>query len=125
MQVGHVPIDTIIRDRELSNLWVNDRLEREAAWSLMRAVVSAMEQAVDNPISRSRLPDTVHVRRIQDRAISRVVTEDGEVLLYDPRDDSLARVFPLNWSVFDLLLGNHTLDRGSVGASGANFMESH
>jgi len=84
-----------------------------------------MEQAVDNPISRSRLPDTVHVRRIQDRAISRVVTEDGEVLLYDPRDDSLARVFPLNWSVFDLLLGNHTLDRGSVGASGANFMESH
>ena len=54
-----MPIDMILRDQSLTDLYVQGKIERQASHSLLRALVAAMDDTFVQPLSRGFLPPSV------------------------------------------------------------------
>ena len=54
-------MDTVLRDQEVAELWVADRLTRVATHSLFRCLISQLESRVSEPVRRGLLPADLRV----------------------------------------------------------------
>ena len=62
------PLELLHRDQVVAELFVLDKVERQASHALLRTLVAQLEQVVDRPISRGTLPSSVRVAPLQDPA---------------------------------------------------------
>ena len=113
--------DVILRDRELTDLFVNDQIERQAAYGNMRSLVFALQLLLKRPISDCKLPEEVHLRAVLPGE-TRVRLPDGRFVLAS--DEGVTDVLPLEFSAKNVLTVAHTMDRGSVGAAMIHFCQS-
>ena len=118
-----VPFDVILADRDLSYLYVNGQLERQAAHGNLRSLATALEHLLRVGIRESILPDDVLVRRLL-MGEQRVRLHSGIMVIVNTRTEQVRPLFPLGWSCQSMLTINHTIDRGSVGAAAMNFCVS-
>ena len=108
-----VPISVIMRDRELSDLWVADRLERQASHQLLQALVTAIEDQFPKPLTRGVLPAEVNLQPV-DITSSIRMGEGGFLVREDVGTGDTTRVFPPSFNVRSLFITNHTADRSSL-----------
>lgn len=115
-----LPFDVILRDRELSDLFVQDSFERQSAHGNMRALAAALELLVGRGIEASRLPPSVVVRPLNSEEV-RVKLSGAEIVLVSQRTNAVCPVFPKGFSCEDILTVTHMVDRGSVGSAFLRF----
>lgn len=58
-------MDLVLRDLGISELYVDDRIQREATFSLLRTIVSQLEQIVPKPVERSTVPMEWRIGKLQ------------------------------------------------------------
>jgi hypothetical protein len=117
-----VEIAEILKDRQLTEWFVQDKLCREAAFNMIHALVTQLEEVFSSPISRGILPATVRVGTIADTKLLRVRLTSGKSVIVDLVTHAVTPIFPPDFEPRSLFVSNHTIDRGSVGAAAMNFM---
>ena len=110
-----------MRDQEVADAWVQDRVERHAAHASLRAVF-AMVGACCGPrlLERSALPPELQGIMRLNVTETRKSTDAGWCVGGGGRDD-LVPVIPPGWRSRDVFIVNHTVDRCGIGASGLAF----
>ena len=120
----HTEISLIASDKTLTDLFIADKLERQAAHGLFRSVVTAIETAFEKPVSRSKLPANWYVMPITNRNIQRVKLASGAILLVNTvTQDKGSYLMPL-WVVTQdpaatVGLGRHFVKANTV------FVQTH
>lgn len=115
-----VPVDLILRDLSVSELYIDDALQRQATHALFRTVVTQLEAVIDRPVSRSCLPDSIHIGRLEAGQVL-VQLSDGSLVIMDRNSKQTTRVFPRDFSISSVLIINHVVDRGSTTLSMLSF----
>ena len=82
-------MSVVLRDHSLSELHIQGKLERQASHSLLRSLMTAMERAFVDPISRGKLPPTVHVGALQSLDDIRVTLDSGSVVIANSETDEV------------------------------------
>ena len=109
-----------LRDQDVSDAWVQDRVERKAAHQTLQAVVTMLEAvAGPNLLARSRLPPVLHVMRLQ-RGQARRRGPHGFVI--DSADATVDVVAP-QWKAEELLIVHYNIDRCGIGGSAVAFSQ--
>ena len=105
-----MPIDLIVADPELQNIYVDLKMQNESTWSLVRVVVKQLELLRGNrPVAAFKLPAAVVLRPVcHDEQRLRLPT--GEVYL---RTSGLAPVLVLPPRILDCasVVARHTRGR--------------
>ena len=117
----YLPIEVILADQDVAKLYVDDKVEREASFALMRAVLWQMQQVFHEPVRRSFLGADVLVHSLQDREERRVTLADGTMCIVNLRTAVSRPVFPAGFDVRNLLVTKHQVDRCKIGSSMLSF----
>lgn len=115
-----IPMELILRDLSVSEMYIMDSMVRQSTHALLRVVISQLEQVAANPVQRGRLPSDVHVGVLGADEVL-VQLDDGTLCIVRPSSRSVKRVFPVGFSVRQLLIVNHVIDRGSTGLAMVSF----
>ena len=108
------PTEFVHRDTRAVELFIHDKLERHANHALLRGLGSQLEQIVPNPVTRSVLPALVRVHARGDSADQLVQLSPGALCWVNLHTGEASRVFPPAFSVVDLFLCSHVVDRVST-----------
>ena len=118
-----VPLQTILDDDDLAGLWIQDKVQRQAAHGTLRAVISAIEDTLGRPFDDFFLPDELNIRPVV-AGEKHLFKESGEAFLID---DELGRelpVLPKNFLAFNFCTQHHLTDRANIISSGLNFLQN-
>ena len=109
-----VPMSEVHRDMCVSELYINDKVERRASWSLLRAVI-AQQQALRGPnvLEQSFLPTKFRVLPVQ-RGQRRVFLDCGDEILVTEPGGKLLRILPKKIDLGGLVMTHHVVDRHST-----------
>jgi hypothetical protein len=121
----HVPIEIVLRDQSVSELYILDKIERQASHQLLRAIVTQLEGLFPDPIRRSRLADTVRVGRLVNPDERRSRDAVGLPVIVNDSAGTSVPVFPPDFDLRSYLTVNNTIDRGSTGAALMAFVMTH
>ena len=119
-----VPIELILGDRILTDLYIQDSLERQSAHSLLRALITAIEDVFPKPLSRATLPVGVLLQSATNVLEKRVKLRSGVVVWVHSETRVVRPVFPEHFTCKSVFICNHTIDRGSTGAALVHFAVS-
>jgi hypothetical protein len=103
----HVPMDVILRDQGVTELFVQDRMSRVSTHALLRALVTQMEDLIPDVIRRSFMPSNVLIMPFTDPDDHWVLLPGGKATIANSRTRNARFVFPPDWSprnVFSLSL---------------------
>lgn len=114
-------MDVILRDIGISELFVQDKLQRQATFALLRTIVTQIEEVAQRPISRGRLPPDVRIAKLADQDEAQVQLSDGTLCIVNRRTREVTPVFPAGFAVSNYLIINHVVDRGSTNVSLMSF----
>ena len=111
-------VPALSHDLELSQLWVEDRLQRKASWSELRSVVFMLSQVLgDSIMTDSALPETATVRPLHSFEV-REQTGEGWFLV-DTRPGGLrVPIFKKSFCFHTLRVVAQVMDRGPIGSAG-------
>ena len=116
-----ISVSEIDYDPALVQAWLDDKLDRRAAWSELRAVARMMEACMGtDALARSRFPDGCHVDPLPLVRVREVV--NGVTCIRDKRTGDITPVLPDDFDVRDRLVVNHTIDRASIGSAAMAFV---
>ena len=107
-------METIYRDQSVCELWKQDKIARGATHSLLRALITQVEELFPNPLLRGQLPAAVQVARHTSSEKTTIVGDTG-LVVEDASTGERLPVFPAEFSLGDYLVLHHTVDRGSTG----------
>ena len=116
-------MDVLHRDAAVAELYIEDKLQRQSAWSCPRGYVAALENLGLHPITDCQLLANVAVRSIVAEERREFDEETGEAMLVDASGEK-HRVIPADFDLDSFLVISNTADRGSIGASMASFASS-
>ena len=117
VQRRFVPIEILLRGRELSDLWINDRLERQSTHEEMQALITAMEDQFPKPITRSICPGDLLIGPVNSTRIERRFDAANRLCLYDLDSVEQTPIFPDGFQSASVFMQNHIVDRCAVGLS--------
>ena len=113
-----VPQSEVHSDAEVTELFLSDSMERQAAWNQLRTTMRQLEVAgLVNPVQRSVLPAGVIARPMR-VGESRCMV-DGHPCY--TRSGVAARIIPEDFDIRSVLLQTHVIDRCSIGHAGLWF----
>ena len=118
-----LPMEAIFRDQGVSELFVKDKMVRQATHALLRAVITQLEGLFPDPLARGKLSPDVRVQAHGSPA-DKTITEDGKLKVVNDRTGLKQDVFPHDFSLDNHLVLTHTVDRGSTGGALLFFMIS-
>ncbi len=78
-----VPISNIASDLVTSELFIQDELERQSAYNLLRALVTSMQCVIRQPLSRATLPPSVVLRPLENASEKKVTLASGLSAIVD------------------------------------------
>ena len=117
-------MDVVLRDRDLCDLYVRDAWERQSAHGNLRAIAAALEQLIEKkPITACLLPEGCLIRPLA-LGETRVRLRDGRVVIAMSGSGTTRLALPDDLDLGVLVFVNHTVDRGSVGASMLHYGQS-
>ena len=109
-----VPIDVLIRDSELTEAFVQDKLKRQTTFKLLKALVSQLESVVPEPMERSKIPDTVRIGKLLALDdIWRTSTDKDGPMIVDAAGEMPRPVLPIAFDCRQVLVINLQVDRES------------
>ncbi len=88
----HVQMDVILRDTAVAELYIQEKMERKAAHSVMRVVVKQLEQVADKPLERGWLGDDVRVHALTDPNEELVQLASGKLVITNKEKRSVCPV---------------------------------
>lgn len=113
----------VLRDHEITEAWVADKVERRAAHATLKAVVGMIESVVGGGLlERCVLPDGVNIMKLKKH--EERVTRDGAYHILDTNTNQTQPVLPADFQVKGLPVVNHTIDRCGIGAAAMHFAMS-
>ena len=122
---SRIPTDLVLRDADVSELYVRSKLERQAAFNALRALLLQIEHLVGKgATARLRLPDDVRVQPLS--ACERRIWDVDEMafVVENTRAETVQRCLPESFDVKSCLIVSHCIDRGSIGSAAMNFAMS-
>ena len=115
-----IPIAEFHRDAQVASWFVEDKLTRQAAWGCLRGLLAQLEAlGIDRPATRSRLPDDVCVRPVEQG--EEIVVDDHGNSYLSKVDGETTVVLPPGFTVHSMLIIANVIDRGSIGSAAVNF----
>ncbi len=118
----YFPFDIIARDGALTREYIEDKLERKSSASLLRTLLTQMEDLQPNIVQRNFLGADVNVQRLVNKDEGRVLIREGLWVIVNKSTQVIRRVLPVNFDVGAYAISNHIIDRCSVGCGLAFFM---
>ena len=115
------PLDYSHRDARALEWFLEDKLVRTSSHCLLRALAATLEQLFDKTLDRSFLPPSVKLQArasAQDRLAQ---LADGTLCWVNPDTGAVAALFPVGFSLRDLLLCTHTIDRAPTNLCAMSF----
>ena len=110
----NVPVELLLRDASLTDLYIRSKLERQSSHSLLRSLVTALERTFVDPISRGFLPLDVHVEALDSLDHQRVTLGNGRIVLVNTDTDDVSYVLPLDFDIKSIFMActyrNHYLN---------------
>ena len=110
----YLPFDIIARNGALSQLYVEDKLERKSSASLLRTLLTQMAEMIPNIVERSFLGADFHVQRLTFANERRVEVRPGLWVIVNDASRQVRRVLPPSFDVHSHTVSKHVIDRGSV-----------
>ena len=111
-----VSLEDITRDALTTDLWIDDKLSRQASYGLLRCVLAQLGDLVSTPLRRGILPDSVRVGALRDPSLELVFPADSPPRILNVVTGVEEPVFPQDWSPYSCLIVSNVIDRGSNGA---------
>lgn len=75
-----VPMELVVRDQQVNQLYILDKLERQASWALLRCIWSQAEVLLGKRITSSKLPVSILVDALTVPSDSVVDTVNGPMI---------------------------------------------
>jgi len=120
-----VPIEAVLVDRSLSELYIQDKFERRSSYELLRALIIAQESVFTKPITRGILQYAGCLKIVLKSSQTCVTAASGTVYFTDTVTRQATPIFSCDFDVRDLFITNHVIDRGSNSAAVLNFGLAH
>ena len=118
-----IPLDCILKDQAVSELYVHDKLVRTASHSLLRAFWCQMGHLLSVPLETSKLPSTVRIMPLQDT--DEILVDDaGQPEILNQRTGHRVRVFGVDYSFRAHLVVHHIIDICSNNCAVIHFAQS-
>ncbi len=111
-----VPMSTILGSEELSNLWVTDRMTRQASHGQARTLAAQIEDVLGVGIGSFYLPPQVVLRAVKEGEV-RLRLPSGEFALYDKAKNTAKIVMPVDMVQRPYPRLGHMTDRGPIVAA--------
>ena len=108
-------------DREFTDLFVDDKLERENAHGHLQGIATALEGVCRDPVSRSMLPADVQVHAIRQERFRRIKLSSGKIVIVNQDTREVKPMFPDSRDLMKQVMMSHTIDRGSSGQVALHF----
>ena len=113
-----IPFEMILRDATVCELYILDKLQRQASHGLFRAVIWQLEGLIPGALSRSFLPPSWHIEPLTNRDEKRFRLPSGAIAIANTATKEFIRlVLPHDFDLHSVLLCGHVLDRGSTGCA--------
>ena len=116
-----VEFDAVHRDQDLAYAWAENRLERESAHCLLKAIAAQMCEAFPNAMSRSRLPASWMLEPLEQPHMQRVVLNSGRAVVVNRETGTTCPVIPESADLKECLIVTHVSDRCSINCAALNF----
>ena len=109
-----LPMSEVHRDMAVSELYINDKVDRRASWNLLRAII-AQQQALKGRkvLEQSFLPAKFRVLPVK-KGEHRFFLDSGDEVLVTDSAGKLLRVLPKVIDLSNLLVTHHVCDRHST-----------
>lgn len=105
----------------MSDLYIQGRLERQAAHGTIVAMLAVLEDLCDPCVIEDTILDPGVLIGPLLRSQKRVRLADGTPMVVDTTSGAVLRAFPAGWTVRSQTAVCHIVDRGSPGAAGLHF----
>ena len=109
-------METVHRDQSVAGLWVEDKMTRQSTHSLLRSLLTQLQDLFPNPLERGLLHDEVLIQSHTSRDL-RTATDGTNLVVLNTVTGDKTDVFPADFSLQNHLILNHTIDRGSTGGA--------
>ena len=117
-----LPVELLLRDQEVADLYIQDRLTRESTHQLLRCLWTQCQHLLSSSLNESKLPNTLHIMPLTN-AHEHWEPRDGQSL-HIVNDETEVAAIPQNFNLTDVLLIHHTVDRSSNNCALVNFVMS-
>lgn len=119
-----MPEEVLWRDEEVAELFVQDKLERKSAHSILRALFAQLQGVFgEGIVQRCRIPAHCHIWRLA-AGEARVVDDSG-VSRVQKSDGTVSEVLPPDFRLQDVTTIMSVVDRGTVGRAALWFIGTH
>jgi hypothetical protein len=115
-------LDIVTRNGELTDAYVQDKLERKASANLLRCLLTQMSDVQPSIIERSFLDADVLVHRLTDPHEKRIEVRPGLYVIANASTKQVRRILPPNFNVRSYTISNHIVDRCAVNCGLAFYM---
>ena len=111
-----IPFEMILRDAAVSELYVLDKLDRQASHGLLRALAFQLERLIPGGLGKCFLPQSWHIQPLTNMSEKRIRLPSGAIVIANRETKEIVRlVLPHDFNLQSVLICNHVLDRGSTG----------
>ena len=115
-------MDVILDDVEVSELWIQSKMVRRAAWNSNKVLVDMLSDLVGpDPIGRSQIPPSCVLRPLSHGEHRDLRNGDGAYIV-DGVTGTVTPVLQAGFHVTSLLVINNLIDRCAIGGSGVWFL---
>ena len=109
-----LPMSEVHRDMAVSELYVNDRVDRRASWNLLRAIITQQQALKGRKVlEQSFLPAKFRVLPVK-KGEKRLFLDSGDEILVTDSGGKLLRILPKVVDLSGLVMTHHVIDRHST-----------
>jgi len=76
-----VPLDLILRDSTVAELYILDKMERQATHALLRGLCFAIERLIPDALQKSFVPESWRIHALVDKDEARVRLPSGRLVI--------------------------------------------
>ena len=116
MYTKTVPLEDITRDTLTTEMFIEDKLERQASYGLLRCILSQLGDLVATPLQRGTLPASVRVGALQDPSLELMFPPDSAPRILNTVTGVEEAALPQTWHPSSTLIVSNVIGRGSTGA---------
>ena len=98
-----IPFEMILRDAAVSELYVLDKLDRQASHGLLRALAFQLERLIPGGLGKCFLPQSWHIQPLTNMAEKRYRLPSGVIVIGNKETKQWRHVLPPGFNLQSVL----------------------